>query len=217
MAENPPVLPDMYQQNSQLFLDFIRGSRAVTSHILSSLSDALDLAGEARFADCHRDEEQANCSLNLFCYPRGLDQAGTRFGQNKHTDNGSLTLLFSKDPGLEVLSPGTGRWGRVVPRPGHAVVNVGDTLRFLSRQRLYSAIHRVIPTFENQRHDERLAIGYFLRADDKTTFHDDRGTCFTAREWHDQKYYNYMASHLTQRSNTILTGGMEEALHETSN
>jgi isopenicillin N synthase-like dioxygenase len=213
MRADPPILPDLFSENKSLFERFICGSRSITTELLSYLSDIMGLQNEARFERSHRSGVPANCSLNLFCYPK-TPKDDSRFGQNKHTDNGSFTLLFSDQPGLEMLSPTIGIWGRVLPKAGHAVVNVGDTLRFLSGQTFRSAVHRVIPTFES-RQQQRLAVGYFLRAEDAKVFRNNEGKMFTAREWHDQKYANYKAPHTVQRTNSILTGGMESSKSRT--
>lgn len=207
MRADPPILPDLFTQNRAIFDRFISGSRSITTEILASLSDVMGLDTEARFENSHRVDVPANCSLTLFCYPKSSKE-DSRFGQNKHTDNGTLTLLFADQPGLEMFSPRSETWGRVLPKPNHAIINVGDTLRFLSGQKLRSAVHRVIPEFAPQQR-QRLAIGYFLRAEDDKVFRDSEGRWLTAREWHDHKYANYKASHRVQRTNSILTGGME--------
>lgn len=76
-----------------------------------------------------------------------------------HTDFGSLTLLFGRVGGLQVLVPegmrgegegeengrGEGeRWVYVRPLEGHAIVNVGDALSFFTGGLLRSCVHRVV-------------------------------------------------------------------------
>ena len=46
--------------------------------------------------------------------------------QTAHTDLGSLTLLFTGAPGLQVLTPGSKEWAFVMPKKNCAVVNIGD-------------------------------------------------------------------------------------------
>lgn len=50
-------------------------------------------------------------------------------GHNKHTDIGTLTLLFTEQLGLqlELQHPGSDEWEFVAPLAGHAIVNVGDS------------------------------------------------------------------------------------------
>jgi len=208
---SPPILPDLYLENRVLLDRFMDRCREITILLLSSLSDSLGLQGLSRFEQSHSSYMPANSCLNLFNYPKlaNIDQ----FGQNKHTDNGSLTLLFADQPGLQILSPRSGIWGSVPPQHSHVVVNVGDTLRFLSGRRFHSSIHRVVPTFESSQH-QRLVVGYFLRAEDKKIMEDNEGNIITARQWHDRKYDNYQAAHSVQKTNTILTGGMEECVEQ---
>jgi isopenicillin N synthase-like dioxygenase len=208
LRENPDNLPDIYQQNQTVFNQFSSGGRYVTNEILSCLSDAMGLIGVDRFESCHRPDFTRNCSLSIHRYPRA-EIDGSHFGQNKHTDSGSLTMLFINEPGLQMQSPVTGTWGKVMPQPGHTVVNVGDMLRFLSGFKLKSAVHRVIPEWLDGQQD-RIAIGYFLRAEDEKPLRDNEGKMNTARQWLERKFANYKVDHAEQRQNSILTGGMEE-------
>ena len=207
----PPILPDVYLENRALLDRFMEKCRKITMLLLNSLSDSLELQGASRFEQSHRSYMPANSSLNLFSYPKSVGTG--QFGQNKHTDNGSLTVLLADQPGLQILSPKSGAWGRVLPQCGHAVINVGDTLRFLSGRRFQSSIHRAEPIFEPSQ-DRRLVVGYFLRAEDETVIEDNEGNKLTARQWHDRKYDNYQAAHSIQRANTVLTGGMEECIEK---
>ncbi|KAK3685238.1 hypothetical protein B0T22DRAFT_213492 [Podospora appendiculata] len=129
-----------------------------------------------------------NTCLNLFSYPNTNNK--DRVGQIKHTDTGTLMLLFSRDPGLEIQSPKQGTWCAVPPVEGHIVVNVCDTLRYLSSDRFYSSIHRVLPVFrEGQQH--RHVVGYFFRAENDAEMRDSDGKTITVSQWHDQKYNTY--------------------------
>jgi isopenicillin N synthase-like dioxygenase len=180
---------------------------SISIELLTCLSDALRLEGKDRFENSHRENVAANCSLNIFRYPRS--SAGDAcFRQNKHTDNGSLTFLLTDQPGLEILSPESKEWGIVEPKENHAVINVGDTVRFLSGQQLRPAVHRTVPVF-GVKQAHRISIGYFLRAEDDAQFQDCDGVSVTAREWHDRKYLNYKEPHVKQRENSILLGGVE--------
>ena len=131
-----------------------------------------------------------------------------------HTDVGTLTLLFAPQWGLQILSPSssaTGVWEFVEPRPGHAIINVGDTLRFLSGRRFRSALHRALPLSEGSRY----AASYFLRANDGVEFRDSEGGKVNAKDWFERKFALYERPHAVQRSGnaSILTGGMAEELN----
>ncbi|MCJ1391740.1 hypothetical protein MMC18_004605 [Xylographa bjoerkii] len=203
----PLLLPDVVSENLELFKRFNAACHSITIELLICLSDALGLQGEERYENSHRKGLPANRCLNFFRYPKKSMDEG-KFGQNKHTDNGTLTLLLTEQLGLQVFSVKTQAWENVAPIPGHAVINVADTLRFLSGRRLRSAVHRVIPVFEPSQQN-RFSIGYFLRAEDDKVLESSDGALMTAREWHDQKYVNYKASHDVQRTNSVLLGGMK--------
>ena len=144
----------------------------------------------------------------LFRYPKDEDDtAGV--GHNKHTDIGTLTLLFSEQYGLQVLSPENDKWQFVQPKSENAVINVEDSLRFLSGQRFTSCVHCVIPIAETQQ-GHRYSIAYFLRAEDDAIFVDSHGQKISARDWHDGKYEVFRQTHDQQERDSILTGGMEK-------
>lgn len=133
-------------------------------------------------------------------------------GHNKHTDIGTLTLLFSEQYGLQVLSPETNHWQFIEPKPEHTVINVGDSLRFLSKKRFWSCVHRVIPTEQTQP-EHRYSIAYFLRAEDEAVYVDSHGQKISAKDWHDNKYEVFRQRHDQQEKDSILTGGMEKREH----
>lgn len=140
-------------------------------------------------------------------YPK-QDSISVGVGHNKHTDLGTLTFLLCQQWGLEVLSPDGSGWKSVAPKANYAVINVGDTLRFLSDNRLRSAIHRVIPT-ENLQRESRYTIAYFLRSENDVVFKDSLGRVVSAEQWHNEKFNVFRESHELQESRPIATGGME--------
>jgi isopenicillin N synthase-like dioxygenase len=128
-------------------------------------------------------------------------------GHNMHTDLGTLSLLLCVEWGLQVRLQDKGCWEYVEPRSGLAIVNVGDTLRFLSGKKLRSVLHRVVPMKEHET-EVRYTVGYFLRAENEMVFKDQEGNLTTAKKWHDRKVDIYQAAHAEQGTNTILTGGL---------
>ncbi|KAE8385472.1 Clavaminate synthase-like protein [Aspergillus alliaceus] len=208
MKSRAPQLPGTVRMNIDLFDSFISGSHAVVRKILESLSTGMGLTGDLRFENQHRANVPARTTMVLFRYPRQLHEGGG-IGHNMHTDIGSLTLLFCEDYGLQILHPETNQWGFVVPKLGHAVINVGDSLRFLSGHKLASCVHRVLPITEWQEH-HRYSIAYFLRPEDNVIYVDSKGRQLSARRWHDEKYDVFREPHETQEEDVILTGGMEQ-------
>lgn len=204
-----PNLPSIVDNADDIktFSDFIAGSNIITKTMLSCLSTALGLSGEARFENIHRNEHKSNSALAMFRYLPGDMKTSKEIGHQKHTDIGSLTLLFSEQWGLQVLPPGCDTWGFVEPREGHAVINVGDSLRFASGHRLFSCIHQVVP-IDNIA--DRYSVAFFLRPESDAKYLDSQGRWVTAGQWHDEKFDVFKATHAEQRlANSVLVGGME--------
>ncbi|KAK4685958.1 hypothetical protein P7C73_g4177, partial [Tremellales sp. Uapishka_1] len=83
-----------------------------------------------------------------------------------HTDYGSLTLLFSQTvSGLQVKMP-DGVYKDIKPVPGSIVVNVADTLSFMTKGYLKSTIHRVTVPATDQRHIHRVGVIFGTRPND---------------------------------------------------
>ncbi|KAI4153803.1 MAG: hypothetical protein LQ340_002091, partial [Diploschistes diacapsis] len=83
-----------------------------------------------------------------------------------HTDFGSLTVLFNRLGGLQVLPPNTEKWKYVRPLPGHAIINLGDAMSIFTNGLLRSNIHRVAPPPGRDSQRERYSVVYFSRPED---------------------------------------------------
>ena len=194
-------------ENFNIFDDFVATSNFLLKTILDCISDSLSLKGLERLDTYHRDDSASESTLYCLHYPPAPAIQRKDVGQNMHTDIGTLTLLFAMQWGLQVLSPTSNSWEYVEPRPGHAIINVGDTLRFLSKRRLRSALHRVLP-IEGLQNGDRYSIAYFLRAGDNTEFEDSDGTKTDAKSWCAKKHMTFELPHEEQKKGTTLTGGM---------
>ena len=210
MLNKSPNLAAAVQQDIELFDRFIALAHYTTMTILSSLSDALELDEAHRFEHSHRDGEPTNTTLAMLSFPQNSDEAYV--GHNKHTDIGSLTLLFNYQWGLQVLTPSKKEWTFVQPKVNHAIVNVGDSLRFLSGKRFHSCLHRVLPVDGIHQQEHRYSIAYFLRPESGVKFKNADGQEVTAAKWHDEKYVVFTETHAKQELSNLLTGGMEHIL-----
>jgi isopenicillin N synthase-like dioxygenase len=192
-----------------LLKSYLDTNNGIAKEIICSLSTALGLEEGARFEDFHANSENSNSTLVLLRYPPSEDP--NQVGHNKHTDIGSITVLFTDQWGLQVkrIEEKEHEWEFIEPRAGSAIINIGDSLRFLSGKRLLSCLHRIIPVHGQNK--SRHTIAYFLRPSNDTKFVDSNGRCITASEWHDQKYEVFKSTHADQRKGTILTGGIETA------
>jgi isopenicillin N synthase-like dioxygenase len=186
-----------------LFRKFISGTHSIALKLLECLSTGMGLTGATRFENSHRADVPARTTMILFRHPRELEQGGG-LDHNMHTNIGSLTLLFCETFGLQVCSPKTGEWGFIAHMTGHAVVNVGDSLRLLSGHELNSSLNRVIPV--KKRQEEHLySIGYFLRPEDEAVYVDSKGREISARAWHNEKYNAVTSPHEEQEQDMVHT------------
>jgi isopenicillin N synthase-like dioxygenase len=152
-------------------------------------------------------DSQIQHYLVLLHYPpQNLDDG---MGHNKHTDIGSITSLFTKQWGCSFNNLVLWSGSFVEPRDGHAIINIRDSLRFLSGKRFKSCLHRVVPVASDE---NRYSIAYFLRPENAAHLEDTEGRRIKAGEWHDQKYVMFGESHEKQAMSSMLTGGMERAI-----
>ena len=203
-----PPLSRMVQERHQLFESFISAAHEALLTILGSLFEYREEEDSSHrlLMESHKPEHRSSSTLALLRYPRNPQAAAQ--GHNKHTDVGTLTFLLTKQRGLQVLLPGREGWFNVAPRPRCAVINVGDSLRFLSGRRFLSAVHRVVPVAADATED-RYSIAYFLRpADDVVLRDSSSGRDFTARGWHDFKFDVFRLPHDEQERSGYSTGGM---------
>lgn len=197
------------------FFTFINHAHTITLMILSRLSSQLGLLGGSRFEAHHADPGPSLSTLGLLHYPKhgkgasDNTDAPSKVGHNKHTDVGSLTFLLAAQWGLQFLSLMTKRWEFIEPRPGHAIINVGDSLHFLSGGELASVVHRVMPLQKTQDED-RYSIAYFLRMNDDEIFSDTTGRMWTANDWHDFKFSVFKNPSALDAKGQFLMGMMIE-------
>ena len=198
------------RSQSDYFFSYTKQVHAITLLILERLSSELGLTGSSRFESDHEDSKPSLSTLVLLHYPKHDEAtASTNVGHLKHTDVSSLTVVLTQQWGLQIMSPETGRWEFLEPRPKHAIVNVGDFLRFLSGRKLASIVHRVIPLQERQGED-RYSIAYFLRMNDDAEFTDLNGQTWTTKEWHDFKFDVFKSPKKMDTKAQFLTAMMEE-------
>ncbi|KAL9608999.1 MAG: hypothetical protein Q9167_006208 [Letrouitia subvulpina] len=131
-----------------------------------------------------------------------------------HTDIGSLTFLFTKQPGLQVQRSAGWEWVAPAP-PGSAIVNLGDGLSMLSGGYLKSCLHRVIP-FPGEA-AERYSFAYMLRPEKEVLMRDLRkpltvgseSELLTSAEWFEMKYKILRGATWNKEQNWMLAGDKE--------
>ncbi|KAL4929911.1 uncharacterized protein BDV17DRAFT_297881 [Aspergillus undulatus] len=201
-------LPQGFQENLQLVKAFMAQVHDYTECILSILSKALGLPYDLK--ECHRKDKPSSANMAMLKYlPWSSDSE--KVGNMAHTDMGTLTVVFTKSEGLQALLPGPSgvdEWSYIPPRPGHAVVNVGDSLRFLSKGALASSLHRVVPPpLPHSLGQDKFSCIYFLRPEFDAKFTDNAGREINSVEWHNQKYSLFREASLDPRQHgAMLTG-----------
>lgn len=153
------------------------------------LLNALDQITGNSLASKHQPSQVSTTCLTVQRYP-SLTAESPYTGLSAHTDVGSLTILFCEERGLQVHNSGTKEWRYVEPKEGCAVVNVGDSLRFLSHKKFRSVLHRVVP-YPGTTIQNRFSCAYFIRPRLDTELLDEEGKRWKSIDWHMRKYKSY--------------------------
>ncbi|KAG9764882.1 hypothetical protein KCU73_g752, partial [Aureobasidium melanogenum] len=130
-------LPTQVREDFGLIKTSMTSMHIACMDVVSALAAKLGAASNESIRASHTDEVPSTTTLSMFRYPGSTDHTEAH-GHNQHTDLGSLTMLFSTDWGLQIRTPGSRDWAYVVPNPKRVIINVGDSLRFLSGNRLLS-------------------------------------------------------------------------------
>ncbi|KAI0434086.1 Clavaminate synthase-like protein [Xylaria sp. FL1042] len=204
----PGPLPPVFESEIGSLAEFQKNCHEICNVILSSLSIAGHFDYDQRLQDSHKIEDPSTTSLAMLKYLPGEALSTDQIGHMAHTDVGSLTLVFTTSPGLEIFHHETSSWVPVTPSPGTVAVNVGDALRFLSGGSLASCIHRVVPQVDKETglSATRFSLAFFQRPGLRATFEDESGQDWTGEQWHKKKYRIFRATNEEQLQSSLLTG-----------
>ena len=155
-------IPNNLSNSAQLLRQFSQLCHSACETMLSRLSEALKLDDANRFERHHRKGESSDSGLKLIYEPSLSKLADV--GENKHTDSGTFTILFTDQWGLHVYLPEAKRWAFAAPMPGCGLVNVADSLQRLSGDRLHSPLHRITQRYDGAA--KRYFVSYFFRPED---------------------------------------------------
>ncbi|KAL6233027.1 hypothetical protein BDW75DRAFT_232321 [Aspergillus navahoensis] len=161
----PLPAPDIINNSRHVFESFIKCSHSVVTLILDILNASLGLP-ESTLTNIHRLHAVSGDQVRFVkAPPQPADDRRTALGE--HTDFGSVTILFNRLGGLQVLPPGAdAEWQYVRPLPGHAIVNLGDAMVKFTNGLLRSNIHRVVSPPGEQADSTRYSLVYFSRPED---------------------------------------------------
>ncbi|KAL9044625.1 MAG: hypothetical protein Q9214_002250 [Letrouitia sp. 1 TL-2023] len=193
--------------------------------IFSALTDLINIPQDLpALQSLHRSSYVCNSDIIRLLKYRQLLPSEQGAPHIAHTDIGSLTFLFTKQPGLQVQrsaskpSEAKEAWEWVAPAPlGSAIVNLGDGLSMLSGGYLKSCLHRVIP-FPGEA-EARYSFAYMLRAENEVLMRDLRSPpvvgskakseLLTSAEWFEMKYKILRGATWNREQNWMLAGGKE--------
>lgn len=202
--------------------DYMTKSHKIALAILEILSEGLDLDSQA-FSNLHRFMQPSGDQLRLTkstMYPI-QKQCLSDVSLGAHTDFGSITILFNRLYGLQVLTTNR-EWLFVPPLAGHAIVNLGDAMVKLTGGRLKSNIHRVVSIPGLSHVTDRYSVVYFSRPENNVqmkSLMDDVGKesdnhVFTAQEWVARRVQNYQTKNYIDETTYEMSRGTEEHREE---
>ncbi|GAB1741675.1 hypothetical protein NU219Hw_g7089t1 [Hortaea werneckii] len=165
IGETLPAPGVLKQVDSRKLLEsYMRRSHAIVSLILSLLNGKLGLPA-GTLEHLHRLDAVSGDQVRwVRSPPQVMDDKQMSLGE--HTDFGSITILFNRLGGLQVLPPGSEEWRYVKPLKGHCIVNLGDAMVKFTAGVLRSNIHRVVSPPHGQEHMTRMSLVYFARPED---------------------------------------------------
>ncbi|KAI7869661.1 hypothetical protein BDF14DRAFT_1779155 [Spinellus fusiger] len=160
-------LPHVLTKDKDELKDFIQGCHAIVGKVLICLGAALKIpeskGGKMWFYNRHLYEDPSGDLLRLLHYPplaHSTETDDIRIG--RHSDYGSITLLFqNKVGGLEVEKE-DGSWLDAPALDGCITVNLGDCLEYWTGGLLRSTKHRVVFRPETQT-KPRYSMAYFCQ------------------------------------------------------
>ncbi|EEP75813.1 predicted protein [Uncinocarpus reesii 1704] len=164
VAEHWPA-PELLHQSRPLLKSFMANAHAVVTLILNLLNGHLELP-ESTLVNKHRINRPTGDQVRFIkAPPQPMNDRRTALGQ--HTDFGSVTVLFNRVGGLQILPPGKdAEWCYVRPLPGHAIINLGDAMVKFTNGLLRSNIHRVVSPPGAQADVTRYSLVYFSRPEE---------------------------------------------------
>jgi isopenicillin N synthase-like dioxygenase len=158
----PIPAPGVLASRRELLRSFIGAAHGIVTLVLTLLNDHLRLPANT-LQDMHRLEGHSGDQVRFIkAPPQPADDRRTALGE--HTDFGSVTVLFNRLGGLQVLPPGRDAdWCYVKPLPNHAIINLGDAMVKFTNGLLRSNIHRVVAPPGEQASHTRYSLVYFNR------------------------------------------------------
>jgi isopenicillin N synthase-like dioxygenase len=116
-----------------------------TQSVLASLSTSLGLPKDKALEGYHRSNVPSPDIIRLLDYDsQPVYERGDT--HTPHTDIGTITFLFTRQPGLQICAPDSQTWAWIPPRDDLCpIVNLGDSMAMLTNKFFPSCLHKVGP------------------------------------------------------------------------
>jgi isopenicillin N synthase-like dioxygenase len=174
----PLANPEPIESSREDCRRFLQAASAAVSVVLTQLEKHLDLEPNTLTSRCTLKKPSAT-AVRFILSPAQPVKDPRRINFGGHTDIGIITLLFNVAGGLQILPAGSENvdenWRYIRPRPGCALVNIGDTLTEWTGGLLRSSIHRVVSPPGTQAQLPRQSLAYLVRAEKGAIMHRLQG------------------------------------------
>lgn len=172
ISKTPFAHPKLLYDHATLIKSYMLNAHTLVRLILDHLNDHLHLPPDT-LTSLHRQTAMSGDQVRIVkSPPQPPSDLKTALG--KHTDFGSITVLFNRLGGLQILPPPSlvpagkvPEWTYVKPLPGHCIVNLGDAMVKFTNGLLRSNIHRVVSPPGEQATETRYSLVYFSRPEDE--------------------------------------------------
>ncbi|PQE08494.1 Oxoglutarate iron-dependent dioxygenase protein [Rutstroemia sp. NJR-2017a BBW] len=171
ISQEPLPQPDIIHQRADLLKSFMTNAHKLVTLIFTHLEKHLQLPPQA-LTSLHRLTSPSGDHIRLIRAP-AQPPSDLRTSLGKHTDFGSITILFNRLGGLQILPPPailppgqSPEWMYVKPIRDHCIINFGDAMTKFTRGVVRSNIHRVVAPPGQQGTETRWSVVYFGRPED---------------------------------------------------
>ncbi|RDW80788.1 putative 2OG-Fe(II) oxygenase family oxidoreductase-2 [Coleophoma crateriformis] len=176
--------PPLVMSNVDRLTSSLQDYERVAQMVLQRLTEGLGLGNEMLHA--HDPSLPSVTNMGFIKYPPQPEES-RNFGHIAHTDVGSLTILSATQRGLQTLDSQTKDWVWVEPSDQFLFVQLGDSLKFLSRGKILPSLHRVIPS-DVAPQATKYTVAYFLRPNEEVEITADDGKVWLYKDYHCRKF-----------------------------
>lgn len=213
ISEKPFAHPQILHSHSSLLKRYMIHAHTLVRCILSQLDTHLHLP-PGTLESLHRQNAISGDHVRFVKSPP-QPPSDLRTALGKHTDYGSITILFNRVGGLQILPPPAlvpagqePQWTYVKPLNGHCIVNLGDAMVKFTNGLLRSNIHRVVSPPGEQAKATRYSLVYFSRPEDDVVLKRLESDAIPRKEGQEEKEMSSKEWILLQAMRLRKTGAM---------